>query len=153
MKILIISDSHGFTSMLRTIIEKENNCDMIIHLGDGSRDMSAVNDITAGKPICQLKGNCDILSCNFSDKFISFADDFKFFACHGHNYNVKISLHSLFYAAKEYDCRFAFYGHTHIPAQEESEGIILFNPGSVTNGCYGILITDKNDFTLENRKI
>lgn len=153
MKILIISDSHGFTSMLKTILETERNCDMIIHLGDGGRDMFEMNELISGIPVYQLKGNCDMASYDFSEKFISYADNFKFFACHGHIYHVKSSLHSLFYAAKEYGCRFAFYGHTHIPSYEETEGIILFNPGSVSNGRYGVLITDKEKFTLENRKI
>ena len=153
MKVLIVSDSHGFTSMLREIISKENNCDAIIHLGDGSSDIHAINDLTAYKPVYQIKGNCDISSYNSSLRFISYFDNFKFIACHGHTYNVKNDLTALFYAAKEYECRFAFYGYTHIPAYEESEDVILFNPGSVMNGRYGILQTSGSSFTLQNLQI
>ncbi len=150
MKVLIISDTHGFTSMLRSILIKERNCDMIIHLGDGGTDMFKMSDITAGKPVYQIKGNCDMASYNFSPRFISYIDNFKFIACHGHTYNVKADLCALFYAAKEYECRFAFYGHTHIPRYEELEDVILFNPGSVMNGRYGILKVSGNSFSLKN---
>lgn len=153
MKVLIISDSHGFTSKLRDILEKERDCDMIIHLGDGSPDLDTLSSLTAYKPVCQIKGNCDRLSYNLTERFISFADNFKYFACHGHAYNVKNDLTALFYAAKEYECNFAFYGHTHIPAYEEYENIVLFNPGSVMNGRYGMLITNGKDFELTNKEI
>lgn len=150
MKVLIISDSHGFSSMLRDILTKENNCDMIIHLGDGGTDMFEMNDITAGKPVYQVKGNCDMSVYNFSPVIISYIDRFKFIACHGHTYNVKSDLDALFFAAKEHECNFAFFGHTHHPLYEEAEDVILFNPGSVMNGRYGILETNGDKFSLEN---
>ncbi len=153
MKVLIVSDSHGFTSKLREIIEKENDFDMLIHLGDGSNDICAVNELIAYKPVHQIKGNCDLSSYNLSLRFISYIDDLKFIACHGHSYNVKNDLSALFYAAKEYECRFAFYGHTHIPSYEEAENVILFNPGSVMNGCYGVLKTCGNRFSLKNLQL
>lgn len=153
MKILILSDSHGFTNCLEEILKSERSADVIIHLGDGGSDLFDMTEYTAGKPVYQIKGNCDYSSFNFPLRLISYAENVKFFACHGHAYNVKTTLHSLFYAAKEQECKIALYGHTHIPNSEEYEGIILFNPGSVSNGKYGIMEVRKGSVTLTHKSL
>ncbi len=151
MKVLILSDSHH-SDMLTQILKKESSCDAFLHLGDGGSDMLNTNEYTAGKPVYTVKGNCDSEAYNFPLRLISYIGDTKFYACHGHTHNVKQTLTALYYAAKEYECAVAFFGHTHIACKEEYDGITLFNPGSARNGCYGILETTARGFTLEHRR-
>ncbi|MBR3597678.1 MAG: metallophosphoesterase [Clostridia bacterium] len=139
MKILVMSDSHGFSGTVKSILKKERSCDAVIHLGDGGADMLEMNEYTAGKPVYQVKGNCDISAYNFPPKLISYIGDTKFLACHGHAYNVKNDLGALFYAAKENGCTLALFGHTHIPLKEQYEDVTLINPGSVMNRRYCII--------------
>lgn len=153
MKILILSDSHGFSTELEEILKKERSADMIIHLGDGSTDMYDMNEYTAGKPFYQIKGNCDPYAYDFPQRLITFADNIKIFACHGHLYNVKNDITPLFYAAKQENCRIALYGHTHIPFSEEYDGVHIFNPGCAKNGSYGILETKEGSFTISHADI
>ena len=123
---------------------------MIIHLGDGSADMLDMNEYTAGKPLYQIKGNCDPSAYGFSPHLLSYAEGIKFFACHGHMYNVKQGLIALFCKAKENECNIALYGHTHIAACEKYDGVVLFNPGSVMNGKYGILTVNNTSFSAQH---
>ena len=42
MKILVMSDSHGAARTLRAVLEKHRDADLVIHLGDGEREMAAI---------------------------------------------------------------------------------------------------------------
>ena len=148
MKVLILSDSHGMTSRLEEILEKEKNADIILHLGDGGKDLMYMNGHTSGKIVYQIKGNCDSDLYGFPPKLISFIGDIKFIACHGHEYQVKNGLTTLFYAAKQHECQIAFYGHTHTAFHEKEDGIEFFNPGSVRDGKYGIMEASSGKFSL-----
>lgn len=149
MKVLILSDSHR-SDILNDILKKEQNSDIFIHLGDGGSDMFDTGEFTAGKPVYNIKGNCDMASYNFPIRLISYLGSVKFYACHGHTHNVKEGLAALFYAAKEAECTVAFFGHTHKAHIEEYEGVTLFNPGSVMNGRYGIMEIKGDAFTLKH---
>ncbi len=148
MKILIFSDSHRSTSDMRFILMKEGRPDAIIHLGDGSADLNTLAELTGGIPVYQLQGNCDYPSPDTPVRLISYFEDVKFIACHGHSYNVKAGLSALYFAAKEAECDLALFGHTHTPFNEVSDGIRFFNPGSVASGRYGVLTVNGKTFTL-----
>lgn len=156
MKVLIISDSHGFTSGLRRIFEVEPDFDMLIHLGDGGANLDSFGEYIGNKPIYKIKGNCDLSIYDFGtndypERLISWAGDIKFFACHGHLYGVKNGLTALYYAAKEQNCEVAFFGHTHIPYNEEYGNIRLFNPGTASKCQYGLMEVKGKNFTLEHK--
>ncbi len=153
MKVIIVSDSHSYVSNLETIFEEEKSFDAVIHLGDGASDMRFISRYTDGKPVYQLKGNCDYGDNTLPLRFISFFDKLKFFACHGNTYNVKTTLISLFYAAKEYECKLVLYGHTHKAHKEETDGLCIFNPGSVSNGSYGVLEVTGEKFKIYHKSI
>lgn len=152
MKVIILSDSHSYVATLEEILKKES-FDAVIHLGDGASDMRYTENLTAQKPVYQLKGNCDFNSSFLPARFISYFDKVKFFACHGDKYNVKSTLISLMYAAKEYECALALFGHTHRPYKEEADGMCFFNPGSAANGSYGILETNGESFRIFHKSI
>lgn len=153
MKVIIVSDSHSYISTLEAIFNEEKGFDAVIHLGDGASDMSYLSGISAGKPVYQLKGNCDFNSSDLPLRFISYFDKVKFFACHGDKYNVKTTLVSLMYAAKEYECSLVLYGHTHTAHKEEADGMCFFNPGSAANGSYGVLETDGESFRICHKSV
>ena len=72
MKVIIVSDSHSYISTLEAIFNEEKGFDAVIHLGDGASDMSYLSGISAGKPVYQLKGNCDFNSSDLPPRFISY---------------------------------------------------------------------------------
>ncbi len=153
MKTVIVSDSHGNSGIIERILAAERNTDCVIHLGDGADDLMGLTAYTGKIPVYQLKGNNDPSFYNFSPKLITYMGNIKFFACHGHLLDVKYGLTKLYYAAKQDECRVAFFGHTHIPFIEESEEITFFNPGCAYMGQYGVFETNHQTFTLEHKNI
>ncbi len=148
MKILVMSDSHGRTKNVHKIIEKEENLDMIIHLGDEYSDfeeIQSVYDITSHG----VKGNTDYFCDGPLHKVIELMDK-KIFICHGHKYGVKSNLDMLRSLAEENGFDIVLYGHSHVPHIEE-KSVFILNPGSISqprtepHPSYAILeITDKN---------
>ncbi len=151
MKVIIISDSHRNTGTLRGILLKEGRADAILHLGDGAADLYEMRDILGNAAVYQLQGNCDYYTSDLPVRLISDFGNIRFLACHGHSYNVKSGLSSLYFAAKEAECRLAFFGHTHTPYDATSEGVRLFNPGSAANGKYGVLTVNDGTYSLVSK--
>ena len=165
MKLLIASDIHGsaqYCQKLITAIEKEAPSKVLL-LGDllyhGPR-----NDLPAGyapkevaamlngikeKLIC-VRGNCDSevdqMMLEFpilSDSAMLFCDSLTIYACHGHHE---------FPALMPGDV--VVSGHTHVPADDEKEGIRSLNPGSVSipkeNSWHGYIVLEDSTFTWKN---
>ena len=153
MKFVIISDSHGNSEVLEKVFVRERNIDGVIHLGDGSDDLWGLNSYIGRLPVYHIRGNNDRSHPNLSDKLISYFGNIKFFACHGHHYDVKYGLVRLHYAALEAECRLVLFGHTHIPYNESTDEITFFNPGCAYKGFYGILETKGDEFSVKNKNI
>lgn len=126
--IVVISDTHGNRQLLDKLdpIFAEN--DYIIHLGDTSSDGNYIRTKHPEKTYV-INGNCDVMSLGESEKVIS-VGGVKIFACHGHRYSVKSSLHKLAERAKSLGCNIALYGHTHRASETEIDGVTLLNPGA-----------------------
>lgn len=58
MKILVVSDTHGYTDKFDVVLEKEQPVDMLIHCGDVERDEDYIR-AAAGCPVCMVAGNND----------------------------------------------------------------------------------------------
>ena len=101
-------------------------------------------EFTQNIPVYQCQGNCDSSFYDFSPEIIFTLSSKKIFACHGHRYNVKSGLNTIYFAAKEKEADLCLYGHTHIPNNEYYAGIHLFNPGAVKDGRYGIIEIDED---------
>lgn len=146
MKILVISDTHGRLEKAQELIEKKGPFDLVVHLGDLEEDARILARRTGAQIRC-VKGNMDggtredaqVLSTSFGDILL----------VHGHIQGVKNGLMNIVYAAGEKNCRAVFFGHTHVPLLEESQGIYLLNPGSLTlphladRGSYAIVEIEK----------
>lgn len=138
MLIGVVSDSHGYEGRLSNVLmrlEEKGPLDALIHLGDGSRDLSRL-DVPL-PPIHQVAGNCDF----FQSGTLAFPifGGVKFLITHGHVQGVKQGLDGLLCLALENHVQAALYGHTHIQRCENRNGILLLNPGAVMDG-HGALL-------------
>lgn len=146
MKILIFSDSHGFTATMIDAIN-ENKPDNVIFLGDVHSDCNVLSRYFPTLAICEVCGNNDWF-CDVRTEAVVTYGGIKFFITHGHKYGVKSDLSALAAAAKRNGCTVALYGHTHIRAQEDVNGVLCVNPGSVGYSD-GYIIMEIKDGKLE----
>lgn len=150
MKIFVISDTHGRTDKVEEVWKKLTDVDLVVHLGDYRRDAQRLERILETE-VMSVKGNMD--GSYSSDDFQILETEFgKLLLVHGHMHNVKMSPLNLIYFAQEQGCKAALFGHTHRPCYEESHGIFLVNPGSLSQprdgseGSYAIIHTSKERF-------
>ncbi len=126
---LVLSDSHGRAQReLSRLMPLFAENDFIVHLGDGSADMRPVlSEYPEKTYIC--KGNCDF--SYGAEEFVIEAEGVSVLCCHGHRQHVKSGLSELAAYARKKGCEVALYGHTHIPAIDEVDGVLCVNPGSL----------------------
>lgn len=138
MRILVFSDSHGSTACLREALFDHPEADMIIHLGDGERDLSRLDELIAGRRVVQVCGNCDIYSQLPANEIID-AAGVRIFCSHGHTELVKHGDGAFISKAKSIGARIALYGHTHQAVTKYDDGLHIMNPGSIRAGEYGVI--------------
>lgn len=138
MRVIVLGDSHGFTGRLSTILtvaEQGGPMDAIIHLGDGYYDLRDL-DVKL-PPVYQVAGNCDHFVSGTLD-YVTLSNA-KILLTHGHYQHVKDGTDDLFELAREEKCHAALYGHTHYQKMEWRGGILILNPGAVTDGKFAVL--------------
>lgn len=129
MNIIVFSDSHGNSQSMIEIMQREAP-EMCIFLGDGYRDIMAVQ---RAFPACDYQlvcGNCDRGEAP-RQLCIPLGNGYRAFACHGHEYSVKFGLLQLRFAALEQGADIALFGHTHRAYYDFDAGLHMLNPGSV----------------------
>ena len=138
MRILVFSDSHGSTYRMREAINLHTEADMIIHLGDGERDIDLLRDEIGNRKVVQVCGNCDIYSLLPYNELVS-VSGIKIFCSHGHNEYVKHGISHFVEKAKSTGAAIALYGHTHESVTAYDGGLHIMNPGSIAKGEYGAI--------------
>lgn len=142
LRIIVLSDSHKNTANVRKIVEKHEDADTFLFLGDGERDFEDVATQYPHKQFEHVCGNCDFYSMAPSLNMIK-AQGKRVFYTHGHLYSVKRGTDELLHAAEGWGADVVLYGHTHISHSEYVDGVYLFNPGSCSgmggSPSYGIL--------------
>ena len=135
MRIVVMSDSHRRTSLLLKIIERhKDNADLFLFLGDGNDDLdNALMIYPASKVI------------DFAGKRILFT--------HGHPYYVKHGYSDIQREARSVGADICLFGHTHIPYVDIIDSIHYMNPGSVSDGVYGIVDIEPSGIMAYNAKI
>ena len=152
MKFIIASDIHGCAPACRKLLDSfaASGADRLILLGDllyhGPRndlpegyDPKAVITMLseyADRLFC-VRGNCDtevdqmVLPFPImAETALLFVDGREWFACHGHRTGANPSTGDL---PRLPVSSVILSGHTHVPVLEENaDGILLFNPGSVS---------------------
>lgn len=132
MKAAVFSDTHGNTALMVEAVRRMRP-DIIIHLGDYSRDTDILTREFPEIPLYSVRGNCDFGTIAPDTDIVPFGE-VKAFISHGHIQNVKWGIERLVYAAMEAGCKLALCGHTHEPMNEEVAGVKVVNPGSAGTG-------------------
>lgn len=130
MKVLILSDTHGYNDTMYEVIDREAPFDMLIHCGD----LEGAYDELRTKVNCTLHvvaGNNDY-DPDMDRVRVFDIGKYKAVLTHGHRYRLYSDLSPLFYLAAENHADFVFFGHTHVPMIKEEGPVTLINPGSLT---------------------
>ncbi len=138
MRIIVFSDSHGSTGCMQAALLDHPEADMIIHLGDGEKDLEKLRHLTEGKKIIQVCGNCDFYSFLPANEIVDVAG-VRIFCTHGHTELVKHGTDQLVEKAKGLSASVALYGHTHQTVTWYDDGLHVMNPGSIRGGEYGMI--------------
>jgi len=129
MKIVLISDTHGYYEGLAGSI-KEQQADYILHMGDGVEEAHRLKR-ELELPVLVVAGNNDYGTKEKEELFL-ILEHIPIFMTHGHRYGVHYGREQLAEAALQKGAKLALYGHTHIFRDEEIDGVRLINPGSPT---------------------
>ncbi|WP_046173997.1 metallophosphoesterase [Domibacillus indicus] len=128
MKLLIVSDNHGWDSVLADLKRRyQGKVNAMIHCGDS--EMTAEDPAIAGYTV--VRGNCDSED-RFPNDLLESIEECRVFVTHGHRYNIKMTLTNLAMKAKETGADFVFFGHSHTAGAEmDNDGVLYLNPGSI----------------------
>ncbi|MCH5267167.1 MAG: metallophosphoesterase [Lachnospiraceae bacterium] len=131
MKILVVSDTHGRnTNLKKAILNMGNYLDLMIHLGDSECYSDEIEKMVSC-PVEMVKGNCDGLSKLPGAKLIDIGSH-KALLTHGHMYGGKTGIGSMRDIARENGADIVMFGHIHEPIIDESEDVVVLNPGSLS---------------------
>ncbi|MDH8678940.1 metallophosphoesterase [Fusibacter bizertensis] len=131
MKVLVISDTHGYIApVIRYMKKYPMLFDRVWHLGDHFKDALGIASAT-GCDMIGVKGNCDSHANANEDEILEVSGK-RVLLTHGHLYGVKHSLLRLHLKGLEDHLDLICFGHTHMATQTEEDGVILFNPGSAS---------------------
>lgn len=128
MRILCASDAHGNIRNLITAID-DLKPNAVIFTGDGSREVENLS-YTMDIPFYIVKGNCDF--GDYEPLIITEIKGKRFFITHGHLYSVKYDLSEITRAGISNGADVVVFGHTHNPVSIYENGLLLFNPGSIS---------------------
>lgn len=143
MKLLVLSDSHGDMTGMRLAMQRERP-DLVLHLGDHALDAYTLAQEFSTVSVCYVRGNCDGPFPACADTYLRRVAGVQIFAAHGHRYGVKSGLLRFSLAAQENGAALALYGHTHMAACAEHDGMYLLNPGSCRGpyGTYAVVLLE-----------
>lgn len=130
MKVLIISDTHGRHTNLIKVLEKENDIDLVIHLGDAEGCEDYIKEL-AGCPLEIVSGNSDFFSELDLEKELELGK-YRILITHGHYYNVNTGMEDIKREAEGRGCDIVMFGHTHRPLVCYDKKVIVINPGSLS---------------------
>ncbi|WP_303921387.1 metallophosphoesterase [Treponema berlinense] len=168
-KILVVSDSHGQPSNLRTALNAHGtSCDALVFAGDGIADLLSIMEEDCSSPaeskilpqvVIFVRGNGDSACYSFFDgtlktvqvpeQAVFTAAGQKFFVTHGNFFGVSFSTQELLEHLEKNRFNAGIFGHTHIPFAQYKKDILLFNPGSTSRPrgnskkSYGVLTVSR----------
>lgn len=158
MKILVFSDTHRKTEPMAQIIRANiGKVDLVIHLGDNYTDLAEIRDDFPQVAFLGVCGNCDLfVSSRYPVSDIVSLEGHKLFFTHGHKYDIRVADTVLGFEAKKAGADIVLYGHTHVGACYEKNGLTFFNPGSLSEprdgkkGSYGLITLSPEKCTFEH---
>ena len=124
MKLVVMSDSHGYNDNVRTVLKKEKGADYFIHLGDLCCDSRLFPQLIV------IRGNNDY-DHDLPLQLVSEFNGVRFFICHGHRFLFYSREKEIAQEARRNHCQYALFGHSHEFCDEVIDGVRLLNPGSL----------------------
>lgn len=146
MRILVLSDSHGYRHTLDKVVSfchSGEALDAIIHLGDYISDAQYLSERVNQRMIF-VPGNCD-WGDGEKEEIVECLGGVECLLCHGHTLRVKHTLLPLACRAREAGVRAALFGHTHIQRMEYEEGVLLLNPGALADEKCAVMEIEKGE--------
>ena len=124
MKVIVMSDSHGKNSAIDKVIAKHPDAAYFIHCGDIETDEFVYPNLNI------VAGNNDMYY-DYPDFLQIKVGKIAILVMHGHQSYYQNRLSYLAKKAIELNCDAVCYGHTHVAAVDECNGIQCINPGSL----------------------
>lgn len=157
MSIFVFSDSHGYTDGIIKVLKKNKNCELVIHLGDYTKDINIIKKKFRNFKYEMVRGNNDWDREVPAEKIIEVKGK-KIFITHGHHYGVKNDYQRIINKGKILKVDGVLFGHTHVPEEMFSDGMLILNPGSiglpaVGNKTYCIIDVRDNKFWTEFKSV
>ena len=105
----------------------------------------------------EVRGNCDYDKSVPADRLITLGG-LLIFMTHGDGYQVKLTTGPLRRAAAQRGADLVLFGHTHSPYYAYTDGIYLFNPGSISSPrvgrpTYGLLVIEDGQPDFQHREV
>ncbi len=134
MKIAVISDTHWQPGRpLPSAIEhiRRTRPDCILHAGDWT-DLALLEELTAIAPTQAVAGNCDdeSIAGTLGYSRVITLGGVNIGLTHGHLFPAKATPLSARHTFSGDDVQAVVFGHSHVPYNETTDGVLLFNPGS-----------------------
>ena len=129
MKVLLVSDTHGYEDNLEKVLELEKP-DFLCHMGDVEGSEDHIREI-AKCPLAMVSGNNDFWT-DLNPEVTFELQGFRIFMTHGHYYYASSGTDHLKSAGRRNKADIVLFGHTHRPTLEFDKDIIVANPGSLT---------------------
>jgi uncharacterized protein len=133
VRVAVISDTHGDLYNLDQAKTLLGQVDWLLHAGDYIRDAAPAAQQLGVPPerVRAVVGNCDYHLVEPAIDLIEI-EGVRILLTHGHHYGVKHTLDRIYYKARESKARVVVFGHSHVALSAEDSGILLFNPGSLS---------------------
>ena len=134
MLIGLISDTHisdRSKTLPDKVFETFEKVDMILHGGDVT-SQEVLDKLSEYAPVIAIQGNTDrMVGLDLPKSEIIEVNKLKIGLIHG-EVHPRADTQQLTYLAKELNVDILVTGHSHQPKIEQSEGVLLLNPGSPT---------------------
>ncbi|MFC6314026.1 YfcE family phosphodiesterase [Lapidilactobacillus achengensis] len=153
-KILVVSDSHGDRGILTKLVQHyQDQVDLMVHCGDS--ELAAADSLR--RQFLIVTGNMDF-GGDLPETASAVVGPERIFVAHGHLLGVNYDLLQLQLLAQEHQATLAFYGHTHHLDCQMVAGLLLLNPGSISQprgpwaklgGTYALVETTPTTITVQ----
>lgn len=132
MLIGLISDTHipdRAKQLPQNVLDAFSDVDLILHAGDLT-SLEVIEELEEIAPVMAVQGNMDRVSgIKLPKAKIVEAEGLKIGIVHGEVY-PRGDTQQLVYLAKELGADILVSGHSHQPKIEQTDGVLLINPGS-----------------------
>ena len=154
MRLVVVSDSHGDRDILVQLVAHYKD-EVVTFLHCGDSELTTTDSLFQQMTVVQ--GNMDF-NGHFPEQVVVPVGAQKAFLTHGHLYGVNFDLTRLMLAAQAEGAQLAFYGHTHQLACEMHQGLLVLNPGSISQprgqfqslgGTYAVVDITATDYQVQ----